>query len=555
VPITSPGSPDNEDYDYSPGGRPVLTRKPTIPANDNVPAQEQAFSTTQSTAILTPTSSVDDDSNKTPVQASPGEQPQPLYKAYVPPALFSSDAPAVSHGSTSFEQRPALRPNTSGHHDEIFFGAGAEKSKGASRPTSSDSASPGNFIPAPLTFASNRSQSTSPPPSMEDPAEALHHLLPAQVAHAKPNHVIEEARLKLSHLGKDTSSIDDLTKEWEKTATVTRKKNDSARRKRQEDNEESNDDAFNNEEISYADLNVLEQEFKQKEDDLKAKEDRDEYASYVKAVFDPLYDALQSDIKNLMDMYMQAESLLHTSASGLQSLEPDALSTLASLELLQDVHAAILDRQDHVVAAVAERDKRYKKTEVQPLYASGNMTKMKAVEKHFENAEKQAHVRALRDKAGRVGEIVSIAEEVVVNAVGTEQHDIDRILEALRDLEDGHGDGELLRRAHDTLIHLKSSSKALLSLFNNMEIQHNAAVLDAEIAQAKLEGKDVAKLEEEKAKGEKKFMDEFKRRVEVLEQDSEEITRLVGMKGSEEADKERRMKAALQEAKKRNGDV
>jgi hypothetical protein len=50
-------------------------------------------------------------------------------------------------------------------------------------------------------------------------------------------------------------------------------------------------------------------------------------------------------------------------------------------------------------------------------------------------------------------------------------------------------------------------------------------------------------------------MDEFKRRVEVLEQDSEEIARLVGMKGGEEAEKERRMKAALQEAKKRNGDV
>jgi hypothetical protein len=88
-----------------------------------------------------------------------------------------------------------------------------------------------------------------------------------------------------------------------------------------------------------------------------------------------------------------------------------------------------------------------------------------------------------------------------------------------------------------------------------MEIQHNATVLDAEIAQAKLEGKDVARLEEEKAKGENKFMDEFKRRVEVLEQDSEEIERLIGKKGGEEATKERRMKAALEEAKKRNGDV
>jgi hypothetical protein len=575
--VQVPGPPQDsldEDCDYSPGGRPLLKRKATLPLNENVSVQHPAGSSAQSTTILTPTSSADDDSNQTPVQSPPEELPQSVYKAYVPPALFSnpsspsvhrqsvSDAfvptPLVSHTAKSFEQRPILPTSTSKHRDEIFFGAQeSDTSKRANRPASSDSATPDVSLPAPLTFASHRSVSTAPP-SMRDPTESLSELLPAQIAPASSHHMIEDIRATLTHPKNNTSSIDDLTKQWDTVVTVTRKKNDSVRRKRQEDNEEANDDAFNNEEISYADLNVLEEEFKQKERVLKAQEDRDEYASYVEAVFDPTFNTLQSEIKALVDLHIEAENLLHTSITGAQSLEPEALSTLSSLELLQDVHNAILDRQDRVVNAVAERDKRYKKTEIQPLYASGNITKMKTVEKHFENAERQAVIRALRDKATRVGELVSVVENVVINAVGVEQREIDHIIAALRDLDDGKADAALVARAHSTLTLLKSSSKSLLGLFNDLEIRHNTAVLDAEIAQAKLEGKDVKQLEEDKEKGERGFMDEFHRRVQVIEQDGKEIEELVKGKsaaGGEELEKERRLKAALEEAKRRNGHV
>tara|TARA_R110002003_G_scaffold13_3_gene847 strand:+ start:6776 stop:9673 length:2898 start_codon:yes stop_codon:yes gene_type:complete len=576
VPQPQESADDGYDYDYSPGGRPVLKRKSTIPGNDSVPPGQQQFSSsTQSTIIYTPTSSVDD--NRTPVQSPPEESQKPQYQAYVPPALFSTGsasnskrqsvaeaivpAPLVSTIAHSVDQRPALTSSSSNQHDEIFFGAAVhEASKVTSRPTSSDSTTPNVPVPAPLISSSNRSVSTAPP-SRKDPADALKDLLPSQITSATSNHFIEDLKTKLANLQLDTTNTDDLTKQWEKTAAIARKKNDAARRKRQEENEENNDDAFNNNEISYADLNVLEEEFKEKEGELKAQEDRDEYKSYVEAVFDQVYDALQSDIKGLMDLYIEAENLLHTSVSGIQSLEPgnDAPSTQACLELLQDLHNRILDRQDHVVAAVAERDKRYKKTEVQPLYAAGNIPKMKAVEKHFENAEKQATVRARRDKAGRAGELVGIAEEVVVGAVGVEQREIDAIVAAIRDLDDASGEPDLLALAQDTVSHLKSSSKSLLSLFNTMEIAHNAAVLDAEIAQAKMENADasrVKQLEDEKAQGEKKFMDEFNRRVEVIEQDKAEIEGLIaekGGKGFEEVEREKRLKAALEEAKRRNG--
>jgi hypothetical protein len=566
-------SPDEEDYDYSPGGRPVLKRKATVPTTENVTNFPKFGASSRSSTILTPTSSVDDDSNRTPVQSPPEELSQPLYKAYVPPALFTADAtpsphrqslsdvsvpaPVISQSAKLFEHRQSI--STSKHHDEIFFGANEETPKRESRPTSSDSATSDVAVPAPLAFASHHSVSTALP-LKKDPVEALADLLPTQVTSPRPHHSIEELKTKLAQFKTDTSNIDNLTKQWNTTATAIRKKKDAARRQRQEENEEINEDAFSNEEISYARLKALEAELKLKEGELKAQEDRDEYKSYVEAVFDPVYDTLQSDIKSLMDLYIDAESLMHTSVSGIESLSPDTTvpSTLATLTFLQDIHAAILARHASVVTAVADRDKRYKKTETQPLYAAGNIPKMRTVEQHFDAAEKQAAVRALRDKAGRAGELVGLVEDVLVSAVGTEQRDIEAIMSALRACEDGTCDAALLTRVQDVLRHLKASSKALLALFNTVGIAHNTAVLDAEIAQAKIEGKDVETLEAEKKKGEQKFNDEFERRVGVLESDEEEVQEMMKRKvkvGSEEAERQERLKMALEEAKRRNGDV
>ncbi|EAT88876.2 hypothetical protein SNOG_03671 [Parastagonospora nodorum SN15] len=533
-------SPDDEEFQFSPGGRPALNPHVPKPPIEEPPAR-------YASNVSKPALTRDDLNVQVPTAPHvPSDEDDYDYSPGGRPVLKSS-------GTKSFETRPiTVRTGTGKHHDEIFFGAsGEDASRGSSRPASSDSATPDVPIPAPLAFGSNRPLSTAPP-SRKDPLEALADLLPTEIAPATPNALIEELRAKLSHVKQDTADIEDLTKKWDVTATVTRKKNDVARRKREEEQEEDNSDAFNNEEISYADLNIIEQEFKQKENDLKAQEDRAEYASYVEAVFDPVYEALQSDIKSLMDLYVEAENLAHTSQSGVAALEPDSLNTLATLELLQEIHTAILDLQDKVVHTVAERDKRYKKTEISPLYARGDIAKMKAVEKHFDAAEKTAHVRALRDKAGRVGELVAAFEDIVVSAVGVEQREIERIISALRNLDDGSAD---LSKTTETLSRLKASSKATLKLFNDLEIRHNAAVLDAEIAQARMEGGDVAKLEEEKRKGESKFLEEFERRVRVIEQDREEVEGLVERKGSEDAQRERRLKAALEEAKRRNGDV
>jgi hypothetical protein len=568
-----------DEFDYSPGGRPFLRSKHTIKSNETPPTQ-QSFNgagglSSQSTAVLTPTSSQDEDLNKTPtpMQSPPEEQPQPQYKAYVPPGVSQAESSKSLHRqSVSSISTPPIAPlQTSGsgkNHDEIFFGAGVpEKSvKPTSKPNTGSNSLSDVPLPAPLftpqppaTPAPAQMQATQ---AKKDPLDVLNALIPSQVAESISSE-LEDIRHKLTGFSSEFSFIQENTSKWDRSAALARKKNDDARRKRQEQSEAHTDELFNDNQISYADIGEIEDEFKEKERELKAQEDRDEYKAYVENVFDNVYDDLQSQIKDLMDLYIKAENLIHTSVSGVKSMEGgDIVGTEESLKLLKQVHDSIEARHEKVVLAVAERDKRYKKTEIQPLYAAGNISKMKNVEKHFENAEKQAVLRAKSEKAERVDGLVRVVEEVVVSAVGIDQGEIESILAAVRDLPE-KSEEAILTRARETLLALKGSTKTLLELFNNLEIELNNAVIEAEIAQARAENaapERIKELEMEMAEGEKKARDEFLRRVEVIDQDKDEIDRLIEEKGgkttlSEEEEKKIRMQRALEEAKRRNGDL
>lgn len=595
VHVPDQAQPPEDDFQYSPGGRPMMRRQATIPSTETVPPN-QSFNfsggpSSHSTTILTPTSSQDDDFAKTPtpMQSPPEEPPQPQYKAYVPPGITQEQSTemlrrqSMSFGSAT--PVSALQTPGSGHNnDEIFFGTRASQT--SSNPAGGPATSAATEIPIPSPlFTSKAPKATTPTPvSKKDPVEALKDILPIKIAASQPNPHLEKVRQKLSDVSTDFSFIQDLNTTWERSAALSRKKNDDARRKRQEESESHTDQLFNDHEISYADIGDIEDEFKEKERELKAQEDKTEYESYGTDVFAKVYERLQEQIGTLTDIYIDAESLLQTSVSGIKSLEgSDTATTQESLRLLQQIHEQIEVRHEKVVTVVAERDKKYKKTEVAPLYAAGNITKMKAVEKHFENAERQAVSRAKNEKVEREGEFVHVVEEVVVGAVGSEKNEIERILVAMKDTTDDKSDDEVLKRAHETLKALRESSKSLLSIYNTIEIALNAADGEAEIAHAKAENatpEEIAQLEKGVQDREKGVQEEFERRIRVIDEDEKESEVLVSKKEkgkgktkendkekeneeppvakavlSEEEQKKIRLQKALEAAKRRNGDL
>ena len=612
VQVPEPNLTHEEPTQYSPGGRPLLQRKPTLPLSGDVPTQQSfnmfsgsdqpSTGSTQST-IYTPPSSTDEDINKTPVQSPPQEESQPQYKAYVPPTGSSSTTTDAPHRqSISVATPPTIAPlqtKPKGKHDEIFFGEpghATTQPPSQHRTTSSESLSDVP-VPAPLSFTPQPGATSTASRPSRNPLAVLSDLLPKRILLSQPNPRLQDIAKQLQAIPSDFSYVSELTTKWEKAAAMSRKKNDVARQKRQEESEAHTDELFNDNEISYADIGDIEDEFKEKERGLKAQEDRDEYKSYVTEVFDKVYDDIQSQIKAFMDMYMTVESLLHSSISGVHALEgSDAPTTREALELLVSLHTQIEARHEKVVSLVADRDRRYKKTEVQPLYAAGDIKKMKAVEKHFENAEKQAMARSKSEKAERVGDLVRIAEEVVVGAVGGEQETIENMITAIKALDNEAAEDkeDVLALAKETFTSLKQSSEDLLRVFNALEIELNTSVLEAEIAQTKTDSTDTTKireLEREMSEGEKKLKEEFERRVGVMEQDAKDVDQLLKVKGlmdgyvrrgptqeppqepagararaqtnankeqpalSEEEEKKRRLAAALEEAKRRNGQL
>ncbi|KAH6612569.1 hypothetical protein C7974DRAFT_323074 [Boeremia exigua] len=551
-------SPDDDDYEYSPGGRPLLKRS-KIPTGDT---HDPSIHSSQSTAILTPASSVPDDS--TPVQATAAEeQAQSLYKAYVPPLMTTGvESSLAQRRATGHSGLPniATPVGPGSNHDEIFFGPPDSGSTRAAHQPGGSNGTSNIPVVAPLNLTSGRPVSMVAPPK-GNALDTLNSLLPTQIRPVQKNSSVESLRENAAAIKSKLKDTEELTTSWEKSASLTRRKNADARRKRGEESESHNDDLFNADEISYAELKDLEAEFKEEENKLKNQEDQDECKSYVQTVFDKVYQDLQADITALTDLYIEAETLLQTSVSGLKSLGGgDTMTTKDCLELLIDLHKQIEKAHDEVVQAIAERDKRYKKTEIQPLYNAGNMAKMKVVEKHFEQAEKQAIYRAKNEKVERLGDLIKVAEEAVVGAVSIEQGERSRIVAALRDLKEGDN-ADVLSRANESLNLLHDASNSLLVIFHRLEIDFNIIEADADIAQARLDGAPESKVQEIQSRmsaKETELKDEFNRRSTVLDQDREESGNLIKQQGepaetSDELEKAKRLKAALEEAKRRNG--
>ncbi|KAJ4344774.1 uncharacterized protein N0V89_012518 [Didymosphaeria variabile] len=565
---------EEDDIQYSPGGRPIVQHRPTL-KTEGFSRPHQSFSvSSQSTTVLTPTSSQDDSASKTPtsVQSPPTEpQTQSQYKAYVPSNVTLTDPVLNMHRqSLSSTTPPVLNPALSygTKKDEVFFGAPTGTSSPSSRPNTGASATPDVQVPAPL-FTQHPLAIAAKSAPKANPVDKLIKLLPTKVGMPRPNPQLEALRKKLAEFPSDLPSLQAVTVPWEKSASLVRKKNDEARRKRQEESEQETDQLFNDHEISYADIAVIEDEFKEKESKLKADEDRNEYQSYVETVFDKVYGGLQQQIKYLMDLSRETEGLLSTAVSGVKSFEgSDAATVEDCLKLLEDLFPEIEQRHDKVVEAVVQRDKRYKKTEIQPLYAAGNITKMRQVEKHFANAEKEAAQRARTEKADRVAEFVRMVEATVITAVGVEQQEIQEIITAVRDLPSSLDNEKLRARAKETVLALGDSSKALLMLLNDIEIDIGGSILEAELAEAKSENQPekVARLEKQILDREKELKEEIKRKEAVLDQDRNEIDELAqaevskpadggGVELSEEELKKERLSKALEAAKRRNGDL
>lgn len=386
---------------------------------------------------------------------------------------------------------------------------------------------------------------------------------------------LQSLRKAFASFPSDYEFIASLTKTWETEATAVRSRHEAERIKRQQALEARGNELYAMDEIGYGDFETLESQAKEEEQQLKAKEDAEEYDSYGHQVFQPVFRTLQEQIGGLIELFGDVQNLVTRAETGLAALSqhPEDTDLTEAMALLIQIHTSLEERHGEVAKAVQERDRRYKRTQTKPLYAKGDIAAMKKVEKSFEHAEKSSEVKARIEKAERCKRLCRVVEANMERGAGVNEdfaHDILSVAEegaALVRAEDKDEFEHLVVRARDVLKEVYGSTTRLLRHFEFMDMELNECEYAVSVASARLKGDPdpfFERLEKEKKNEDGKLKEEWTGRVKEVDEHAEAadkriefvLGRLGGAAGSgrTRAGTAGRL-SALEEAKRRNGEL
>ncbi|KAI9781989.1 MAG: hypothetical protein M1839_005582 [Geoglossum umbratile] len=395
----------------------------------------------------------------------------------------------------------------------------------------------------------------------------------------------------MDSLPDELNFISDAIAAWDVKAKKVRETHDRERRVRQEEQEEHTDQLFSENQIGYGDISALEEDFKLSEREKKSKEDKEEYESFVSEVFARSYDHFQEEIKQLMDHYVGCMDLMKDIVAGKEALEahtdkPNLSQIMAVFVVL---HKKIEMRHEAVIQVVMERDKRFKKTVIQPLYSAGNIPEVKKMEKHFDEADKKSALEAARKKDQRAKRFMHSIEENTMKTLREDLGYMDEIMQEIHKIlqvpppsltgnypRTAQALSNELVFAQTTLKILASKSEDLMQSFYTAALEINAAEYGVSHATARLnnESSDITdRLRADMIKENDRLAKELEHRTSAVKGDfqkvNEEVLTLLqrleklkvaataeqGAQGSPNAvdpEYDARMVKALEAAKKRN---
>jgi hypothetical protein len=501
----------------------------------------------------------------------------PAYKPLYKPALGPVNAMAVDasrqpgNSDILLDHVPGMKvgpkkDSAKGLQDEIMLPMPLKARTPA--PLSTPSATPAE-LPAAMT-----PKDITPPVVVgaKDALERLASLVQGSVQRKQSKRArdIEEA---LNALNAEYTFIKPLTKTWEDKATVTRSRLEKERAKRQAELEKRNNELFDSGEIGYGDFETLEGQAKEEELRAKAEEDAEEYTSYSQEVFDVVFKRCQDDIRALARLQSDVEALLRKSGAGAKAVsnnneKDDSMSH--GMVLMLKIHGMMDATQAEIVRAVQERDRRYKLTQTKPLYAKGDIAGMKRAEKAFEEAEKKADVRVRVERAERCKRIWKIMDAEMERGAGENEDFSADIIGAVEDAAANVHDADkgemlsLIESAAQLVGAVYEDTMALMRTFEQVDMQLNECEYDVSVASAKLKGdakEYFERLEMEKKREDEKLREDAEKRLSAVGEHRKEVEGLLKQvlgrvrESAEEKEVRLRKDRALEEARRRNGEV
>ncbi|MCJ1377421.1 hypothetical protein MMC17_000516 [Xylographa soralifera] len=404
------------------------------------------------------------------------------------------------------------------------------------------------------------------------------------VLRPEPQQIVQ-IRQQIESVPDEFGFIRDTVIAWDKEMKQILELHDKERHVRQGENEQRIDALFNENEIGYGDISELELEFKRSEAARKAEEDRGEYESFVSTVFEVVWARLHYEMDQLTPLYDICIQMLNDATAGKEMFENNGerVPIAPAMDSLLVLYQKLGVRHQKAFEAVLERDRRLKKTEVAPWYASGNIGKVKKIEKRFEDAEKKAILEFCGQRDERANLLMDVLDQNTLRGVGSNQDYMESVMQAVRKIaldvalggvdEDAVISTVEVLQAKTITAALARSSEQIVQTFHVADMLLNSADYEASVASARLANADAAafkRLREAKAKEDQKLVKDLEHRMSLIRGDTsrtqDEITKLLSLLGHSPAegtpprstsapadpDRESRLLAALEEAKRRN---
>ena len=465
--------------------------------------------------------------------------------------------------------------------DEAFIGLIRSQSKAVRKKTPDLAAGPIAALRPGTPARAPTPAQTAPPPKANNIGSttiALRRLLPATIPdsyglseHTKANAVKDS----LDNVPDSFGWINETVLAWDRKNREVRKRLDDERSARQAESEQHVDDLFNDNEIGYADIGELENEFKLAEAERKYQEDQQELDSFTQGVYVPVTERMAKELAELNAQYTIAVDLLDLDSEPASRMLKSSNSKAEMAFVMSCVLSAFNKlelRHQKIAEANVERERRRKRLELTVLYTNGDTAGVKSLEAEFAVAEKMQVLHEARGKDTRANKLLDTYDRATVRGLGDNQTYVDDLLVRVRELKelilkegivpesvyqpDGPRDSLLL--AQKTVDFILADSQKLLTISNVADKMLNEADFAVSVAEAKVSnaGSEVYdKLAGEKEKEDAKIVEDTNSRMASIARGPEEasvlIREVVDRVGGDEGHKER-IKAALEAAKRRN---
>ncbi|KAF9886050.1 hypothetical protein FE257_012106 [Aspergillus nanangensis] len=540
-------SEENEDGRYSPGGRPILPRLHTpvsatglhrsvsLAAGVRDRMGQAQFSRPTSVPpimneamrkqTLSPLTTNPPHAIYTPFRYAEGPQrgsdnlkfDRPAYQAYSALRQASAESGRIMSNAPApapTERSSSVTPSIQNENNEIFIGLIREKSVAYRNKPPRRISSP----PPPLPAALRQGKPAGP-------IDELRAMISSPLAKQSESSWHITAKLDLEKYSNDFSYLPKAKKTWEAGNKTRRENLDKERIHRQEESEAHIDELFNEKEIGYADINVLEEDFRQKEARIQLDEERREVEDFAENVFKPSNNRLTEEISTLHGHYESALGQLSHENSRSKDSVKDKYNLSHSMKAVSEICRKLELRYHKRLEIALDLERRRKKAERRPLVFMGDSAALKRVDADFDLMEKQNILRAARDRDERANRLMDSFDEAIIHGLGENQSLLDEVTAKVLNINaatirsSGIAESELeqmFKSVQCLVDSLRQDSETILHNFNLADAALNDADYQVSVAEARSSGAEAdvfQQLNLEKKKEDEKIQTDLKSKI------------------------------------------